>query len=96
MESIIIINQQCAIRSGLSLSDFAIFCYMKNRINSETNNKPNKFIPIPTEEIIKEFPLLRISPRRLRQKINNIIDRGLLIKIIDKKSGNIPYYANII
>ena len=97
----IIINQEAAIRLNLDVDylDLAIFDCVSNILNCP--EFPSLLIPstgrtfkwISTKLILKELPLLGLKERAIRTRLDKLETSKLLLKYVDTRDGNKPYYA---
>lgn len=95
----ILINQKAVIELGLNVDfeDVAIFDCIAAMINCSklmhTEKNGVKYTYISTKLISKQLPLLRVTERTIKRKIDNLINAGLLRKWVNKEEGNVTLYA---
>lgn len=95
----ILINQKAVIDLGLNVDfeDVAIFDCIAAMINCSklmhTEKEGVQYTYISTKLISKQLPLLRVTERTIKRKIDNLINAGLLRKWVNKEEGNVTLYA---
>ena len=95
----ILINQKAVIELGLNVDfeDVAIFDCIAAMINCSklmhTEKEGVQYTYISTKLISKQLPLLRVTERTIKRKIDNLINAGLLRKWVNKEEGNVTLYA---
>ena len=99
MQFNITVNQFAAITSGFELDiiDIAIFDFIQQFVASGNieivNTEQGEFFWVKNEKIIEELPLLRIKTKRgVRNRVNNLVDAGLLERCEDKAYSNYSLY----
>lgn len=95
----ILINQKAVIELGLNVDfeDVAIFDCIAAMINCSkimhTEKNGVQYTYISTKLISKQLPLLRVTERTIKRKIDNLINAELLRKWVNKEEGNVTLYA---